>query len=41
MNTKLFAGGTSLFSVTHGSQTSANDLEKDLEMMLTGLLNGK
>ena len=30
-NTKLFADDTSLFSVIHDSQTSANDLNKDLE----------
>ena len=32
-NAKLLADGTSLFSVIHGSQTSANVLNKDLEMM--------
>ena len=30
-NTKLFADGTSLFSVIHDIQTSANNLSKDLE----------
>ena len=30
-NAKLFADDTSLFSVTHGIQTSANNLNKDLE----------
>ena len=30
-NVKLFADGTSLFSVVHDTQTSANDLNKDLE----------
>ena len=32
-NAKLFAGDTSLFSVIHGSQTSANVLNEDLEMI--------
>ena len=32
-NTKLFADDTSLFSVIHDSQTSANVLNKDLEMI--------
>ena len=32
-NAKLFAGDTSLFSVIHDSQTSANALNKDLEMI--------
>ena len=32
-NVKLFADDTSLFSVIHDSQTSANVLKKDLEMM--------
>ena len=32
-NAKLFADNTSLFSVIHNSQTSANDLNKDLEMV--------
>ena len=32
-NTKLFADYTSLFSVIHDSQTSANVLNKDLEMI--------
>ena len=32
-NAKLFADDTSLFSVIHDSQTSANDLNKDLEMI--------
>ena len=30
---KLFAENTSLFSVIHDSQTSANDLNEDLEMI--------
>ena len=30
-NAKLFAGDTSLFSVVHDTQASANDLNKDLE----------
>ena len=32
-NAKLFADDTSLFSVIHDSQTSANDLNKDLKMI--------
>ena len=32
-NAKLFADDTSLFSVIHNSQTSANVLNKDLEMI--------
>ena len=32
-NEKLFAGDTSLFSVVHDTQTSANDLNKDLEII--------
>ena len=32
-NAKLFAGDTSLFSVVHDSQTSANDLNKDLKII--------
>ena len=32
-NAKLFADDTSLFSVIHDSQTSANVLNKDLEMI--------
>ena len=32
-NVKLFAGDTSLFSVVHDTQTSANDLNKDLEII--------
>ena len=32
-NAKLLADDTSLFSVIHDSQTSANDLVKDLEMI--------
>ena len=32
-NAKLFADDTSLFSVIHDSQTSANVLKKDLEMI--------
>ena len=32
-NVKLFADDTSLFSVVHDTQTSANDLNKDLEIM--------
>ena len=40
-NAKLFADNTSLFSVIHDSQTSTNDHNKDLEMILTGLFNGK
>ena len=39
-NGKLFADDTSLLSVIHDSQTSANVLKKDLEMT-TGLFNGK
>ena len=31
-NVKLFADDTSLFSVVHDTQTSANDLNKDLEI---------
>ena len=40
LNGKLFADDTSLLSVIHDSQTSANVLKKDLEMT-TGLFNGK
>ena len=32
-NTKLFADDTSLFSVVHDTQTSANDLNNDLEII--------
>ena len=32
-NVKLFADGTSLFPVIHDSETSANVLNKDLEMI--------
>ena len=32
-NVKLFADDTSLFSVVHDTQTSVNDLNKDLEMI--------
>ena len=32
-NAKLFADDTTLFSVIHDSQTSANDLIKELEMI--------
>ena len=32
-NVKLFADYTSLFSVVHDTQTSANDLNKDLEII--------
>ena len=32
-NVKLFADDTSLFSVVHDTQTSANDLNKDLKML--------
>ena len=32
-NTKLFADDTSLFSVVHDTQTSANDLIKGLEII--------
>ena len=32
-NAKLFADGTSLFSVIHDSQTSENNLNKDLEII--------
>ena len=32
-NAKLFADDTSLFSVVHYNQTSANDLNKDLEII--------
>ena len=32
-NVKLFADDTSLFSVVHDTQTSANDLNKDLELI--------
>ena len=31
-NVKLFADDTSLFSVVHDTQTSANDLNKDLKI---------
>ena len=32
-NTKLFTDDTSLFSVVHDTQTSLNDLSKDLEII--------
>ena len=32
-NVRLFADDTSLFSVVHDTQTSANDLNKDLEII--------
>ena len=32
-NAKLFVGNTTLFSVIHDSHTSANDLNKDFEMI--------
>ena len=32
-NAKLFADDTSLFSVAHDTQTSANDLNKDLKII--------
>ena len=32
-NAKLFADDTSLFSVVHDTQTSANDFNKDLEII--------
>ena len=32
-NAKLFADNTPLFSVAHDTQTSANDLNKDLEII--------
>ena len=32
-NVKLFADGISLFSVVHDTQTSANDLNKDLKII--------
>ena len=38
-NAKLFADDTSLFSVIHDTQTSANNLNKDLEVI--GPHNGK
>ena len=34
-NAKLFADDTSLFSVAHDTQTSANDLNKDLKIRNT------
>ena len=34
-NTKLFTDDTSLFSVVHDTQTSLNDLSKDLEIIIT------
>ena len=40
-NAKLFADDTSLFSIMHDIQTSANNLNKDLEEYVSGLLNGK
>ena len=40
-NAKLFADETSLFSVIHDSQTSANVIHKDLQMTITGLFNRK
>ena len=40
-NAKLFADDTSLFSVVHDIKTTANDLNKDLEMMNRWFFNGK
>ena len=40
-DSKLFADDIFLFSVVHDTQTSANDLTKDLETGLIGLFNGK
>ena len=40
-NTKLFADDPFLFYDTQDSQTSANDLNKDLEIILTVFFNGK
>ena len=34
-NTKLFTDDTSLFSAVHNTQTSLNDLSKDLEIIST------
>ena len=38
---KLFAGDTSLFSVIHDSQTSANILNKDLETIYNWIFEWK
>ena len=38
---KLFADDTSLFSVVNDINTSASDVNEDLEEIVTGLLNGK
>ena len=38
---KLFADDTSLFSVVHDIDTSANDLNHDLEKISEGLYSGK
>ena len=38
---KLFADDTSLFSVVHDSNISANKLNNDLQKYLNGLINGK
>ena len=40
INIKLFVDDTFLFSVVHNTQTSANDLNKDLKI-ITGSFNGK
>ena len=37
---KLFTDDTSLFSVIHDSQSSANDFIKDAEIYINGLFNG-
>ena len=40
-NAKLFADDTSLFSVIHDIQTSANNLNKDLERISNWATHGK
>ena len=40
-NVKLFADDTSLFSVVHGVNTSAQELNGDLKKLMIGLSNGK
>ena len=40
-NIKLFADDTSLLSVVYDTQASANDVNKDLKLIITGPFNRK
>ena len=40
-NIKLFADDTSLLSVVYDTQTSANDINEDLKLIITGPFNRK